>query len=109
VTVGVEEEFVLVDPGSGAEAAKHTGCVAPATGVALFGAASRVTADLRHRTLAARFPALVGEAGTCACHVRAGGCWVLGAAVVAFAVVEADKVLWHRFTSARAGGEGRRR
>jgi cation-transporting ATPase F len=35
--------------------------------------------------------------------------WVLGAAVVAFAVVEVDKVLWHRFTSARAGGEGRRR
>jgi cation-transporting ATPase F len=35
--------------------------------------------------------------------------WVLGAAVVAFAVVEADKVLWHRFTSARAGAGGRRR
>jgi cation-transporting ATPase F len=35
--------------------------------------------------------------------------WVLGAVIVAFAVVEADKVLWHRFTAARAGGAGRRR
>jgi carboxylate-amine ligase len=123
-TVGVEEEFVLVDPRSGAtaaaaprvlaqladepgvmaeflrfqvetatevhrslpqvradltrlrhrvaEAAEHVGCVALATGVAPFGRASQVTADPRFRTLAARFPALVGEAGTCACHIHVG-------------------------------------
>lgn len=123
-TVGVEEEFVLVDPRSGAtaaaaprvlqlladepgvmaeflrfqvetatgvcrslsavraeltrlrrrvaEAAEHAGCVALATGVAPFGAVSQVTADPRYRTLATWFPALVGEAGTCACHVHVG-------------------------------------
>jgi carboxylate-amine ligase len=123
-TVGVEEEFVLVDPQSGATAAaaprvlelladepgvmaeflrfqvetatgvcrslsqvhadltrlrrrvaaaaEHAGCVALATGVAPFGVAPRVTADPRYRTLATRFPALVGDAGTCACHVHVG-------------------------------------
>ncbi|GAB3147166.1 cation-transporting P-type ATPase [Amycolatopsis stemonae] len=35
--------------------------------------------------------------------------WVLGAAVVAFAVVEADKLLWSRVSAARAAGPGRRR
>lgn len=124
VTVGVEEEFVLVDPRSGvtaaeaprvlellkdepgvvaeflryqvesvtgvcrslsevradltrlrgrvAEAAEDAGCVALATAVAPFARASPVTDDPRYRRLADRFPRLIGEAGTCGCHVHVG-------------------------------------
>lgn len=123
-TVGVEEEFVLLDPRTGAavpaaprilaalagepgvvpeflrfqletltgvcrslaevradltrlrrrvsEAAADAVCLAVATGVAPFGAAPLVTADARYERLAARFPALVPGAGTCACHVHVG-------------------------------------
>jgi cation-transporting ATPase F len=35
---------------------------------------------------------------TCAPVGLGSWLWVLGAAVVAFAVVEADKLLWRRFT-----------
>ncbi|GLY38224.1 putative cation-transporting ATPase F [Amycolatopsis sp. NBRC 101858] len=35
--------------------------------------------------------------------------WVLGASVAAFAVVEADKLLWQRFTAVRAGARERHR
>ena len=124
MTVGVEEEFVLVDPLSGATstaaprvlelladepgvmaeflrfqletvtgichslaevredltrlrrrvawAARRTGCAALATAVAPFEITPLVTADPRYRALAARFPGLVGDAGTCACHVHVG-------------------------------------
>ncbi|WP_370962547.1 glutamate--cysteine ligase [Amycolatopsis sp. cg9] len=182
-TVGVEEEFVLADPRSGAtaavaprvlelladepgvqaeflrfqvetatgvcrslpqvradltrlrrrlaEAAEPAGCVALATGVAPFGAAPRVTADPRYRTLAARFPALVGEAGTCACHVhvgvpsRAAGARVLArlrpwlAALLAISAnspyvegldsgwASARYPLWSRWPTARPPGEWR--
>ncbi|WP_439381081.1 carboxylate-amine ligase [Amycolatopsis lexingtonensis] len=123
-TVGVEEEFVLLDPRTGVavpaaprvlgalagepgvvpeflrfqletmtgvcrslaevgaeltrlrrrvgEAAAGEGCLAVATAVPPFGAAPLVTADARYEWLAARFPALVAGAGTCACHVHVG-------------------------------------
>ncbi|GAB3147162.1 YbdK family carboxylate-amine ligase [Amycolatopsis stemonae] len=54
------------------EAAGHAGCLAVATGVAPFGGSTQVTADARYERLAARFPALVDGAGTCACHVHVG-------------------------------------
>ena len=125
VTVGVEEEFVLVDPASGevalegprvlglladepavmpeflrfqietatgvcrtlsevrtdlirlrrrlADAAGRVGCLLVASGVAPFGVTPGicgVTPDPRYRVLAERFPSLVADAGTCACHVH---------------------------------------
>jgi carboxylate-amine ligase len=182
-TVGVEEEFVLVDPRSGAtaavaprilellanepgvmaeflrfqvetatgvcrslagvradltrlryrvaEAAERIGCVVLATGVAPFGAASQVTPDPRYHTLAARYPALVGNAGTCACHVhvgvpsRAAGVRVLArlrpwlAALLAISAnspyvdgldsgwASARYPLWSRWPTARPPGEWR--
>ncbi|MEU7788940.1 glutamate--cysteine ligase [Amycolatopsis sp. NPDC049159] len=54
------------------DAADEAGCVAVATAVAPFGAVPLVTADARYERLAARFPALVERAGTCACHVHVG-------------------------------------
>lgn len=125
VTVGVEEEFVLVDPASGevtlagpgvvgllvdepavmpeflqfqietatgvcrtlsevrtdlvrlrrllSGAAGRAGCLLVASGVAPFGVTPGicgVTPDPRYRALAGRFPSLVADAGTCACHVH---------------------------------------
>ena len=54
------------------EAAADAGCLAVATAVAPFGTVPLVTADARYERLAARFPALVAGAGTCACHVHVG-------------------------------------
>jgi carboxylate-amine ligase len=127
LTLGVEEEFVLVDPATGgvalaaprvlelldgepavmpeflrfqietatgihtgldgiraellglrrlvADAAGHAGCLVLASGTPPCGdlpGLPGVTAEPRYRALAARYPALLPEAGTCACHVHVG-------------------------------------
>ena len=127
VTVGVEEEFVLLDPVTGeaspvaprvlarlgdepgvtpeflhfqvetatsvcrsldevradltrlrrlvSRSAEYAGSVAVATGVAPYGTGTgtpKVTTDRRYLELAKRFPDLVADAGTCACHVHVG-------------------------------------
>lgn len=58
-----------------AGAAHHAGCVLAACGVVPFGgrAGPAAVTDLpRYRQLAARFPALVANGGTCGCHVHVG-------------------------------------
>ncbi|WP_370964297.1 glutamate--cysteine ligase [Amycolatopsis sp. cg9] len=127
LTVGVEEEFVLVDPATGgvslaaprvlelldgepavmpeflrfqvetatgihtdladvradllglrrlvADAAGRAGCLLLASGTPPCGdlpGLPGITPEPRYRALAARFPALLPEAGTCACHVHVG-------------------------------------
>ncbi|MEV6823470.1 YbdK family carboxylate-amine ligase [Amycolatopsis sp. NPDC051102] len=127
LTLGVEEEFVLADPATGAvalaaprvlelldgepavmpeflrfqietatgihtgldglraellglrrlvaDAAGQAGCLVLASGTPPCGdlpGLPGVTAEPRYRALAARYPALLPEAGTCACHVHVG-------------------------------------
>ena len=58
-----------------ADAAGHTGCLLLASGTPPCGdlpGLPGVTAEPRYRALAARYPALLAEAGTCACHVHVG-------------------------------------
>lgn len=58
-----------------ADAAGHAGCLVLASGTPPCGdlpGLPGVTAEPRYRTLAARYPALLPEAGTCACHVHVG-------------------------------------
>jgi carboxylate-amine ligase len=58
-----------------ADAAGQAGCLVLASGTPPCGdlpGLPGVTAEPRYRALAARFPALVPEAGTCACHVHIG-------------------------------------
>ncbi|MEV5714567.1 YbdK family carboxylate-amine ligase [Amycolatopsis mediterranei] len=58
-----------------ADAARQAGCLLLASGTPPCGdlpGLSGVTAEPRYRALAARFPALVPAAGTCACHVHVG-------------------------------------
>ena len=58
-----------------ADAASHAGCLLLASGTPPYGdlpGPSGVTAEPRYQALAARFPALAAEAGTCACHVHVG-------------------------------------
>jgi carboxylate-amine ligase len=58
-----------------ADAAGHAGCLVLASGTPPCGdlpGLPGVTDEPRYRALAARFPALLPEAGTCACHVHVG-------------------------------------
>lgn len=58
-----------------ADAAAHAGCLVLASGTPPCGdlpGLPGVTAEPRYRALAARYPALLPEAGTCACHVHVG-------------------------------------
>lgn len=58
-----------------ADAAAHAGCLVLASGTPPCGdlpGLPGVTAEPRYRALAARYPALLAEAGTCACHVHVG-------------------------------------
>ena len=58
-----------------ADAAGRAGCLVLASGTPPCGdlpGLSGVTAEPRYRALAARYPALLPEAGTCACHVHVG-------------------------------------
>jgi carboxylate-amine ligase len=58
-----------------ADAARQAGCLLLASGTPPCGdlpGLSGVTTEPRYRALAARFPALVPAAGTCACHVHVG-------------------------------------
>ena len=58
-----------------AGAANQAGCVLAACGVVPFGGQAgpaAVTDRPRYRQLAARFPALVANGGTCGCHVHIG-------------------------------------
>ncbi|WP_086851399.1 carboxylate-amine ligase [Amycolatopsis kentuckyensis] len=58
-----------------ADAADRAGCLVLASGTPPCGdlpGRSAITAEPRYRALAARFPALLPEAGTCACHVHVG-------------------------------------
>jgi carboxylate-amine ligase len=58
-----------------ADAAGHAGCLLLASGTPPCGdlpGLPGVTAEPRYRALAARYPALTAEAGTCACHVHVG-------------------------------------
>lgn len=58
-----------------AAAADRVGCLPVASGVMPFAGrtgSSAVTDRPRYRALAARFPELVGSAGTCGCHVHIG-------------------------------------
>ncbi|ADJ47345.1 carboxylate-amine ligase [Amycolatopsis mediterranei S699] len=58
-----------------ADAAGQAGCLVLASGTPPCGdlpGLPGVTAEPRYRALAARYPALLPEAGTCACHVHVG-------------------------------------
>ncbi|UOX90472.1 YbdK family carboxylate-amine ligase [Amycolatopsis sp. FBCC-B4732] len=58
-----------------ADAAGHAGCLVLASGTPPCGdlpGLPGVTAEPRYRALAARYPALLPDAGTCACHVHVG-------------------------------------
>jgi carboxylate-amine ligase len=58
-----------------ADAAGHAGCLVLASGTPPCGdlpGLPGVTAEPRYRALAARYPSLLPEAGTCACHVHVG-------------------------------------
>ncbi|VVJ21809.1 uncharacterized enzyme [Amycolatopsis camponoti] len=58
-----------------ADAAGRAGCLVLASGTPPCGdlpGLPGVTAEPRYRALAARYPALLPEAGTCACHVHVG-------------------------------------
>ena len=90
ITLGVEEEFLLLDPSTGATvlagpelirlrrlaaaAAASLGCRLVASGVAPYrtpGLAA-VTGQPRYRELARRYGPVVADAGTCGCHVHVG-------------------------------------
>src|SRR5271166_613250 len=98
ITLGVEEEFVLLDPSTGATvlagpdlvrmlgrelirlrrlaaaAAASLGCRLVASGVAPYrtpGLAA-VTGQPRYQELARRYGPVVADAGTCGCHVHVG-------------------------------------
>jgi glutamate---cysteine ligase / carboxylate-amine ligase len=58
-----------------ADAASHAGCLLLASGTPPCGdlpGLPGITAEPRYHALAARFPALVPDAGTCSCHVHVG-------------------------------------
>jgi glutamate---cysteine ligase / carboxylate-amine ligase len=58
-----------------ADAAGHAGCLLLASGTPPCGdlpGLPGVTAEPRYLALAERFPALIAQAGTCACHVHVG-------------------------------------
>ncbi|MFI5585977.1 YbdK family carboxylate-amine ligase [Amycolatopsis sp. NPDC051758] len=58
-----------------ADAAGHAGCLLLASGTPPCGdlpGLPGVTAEPRYQALAARFPELIPQAGTCACHVHVG-------------------------------------
>ena len=58
-----------------ADAAGHAGCLVLASGTPPCGdlpGLPGVTAEPRYQALAARFPSLIPQAGTCACHVHVG-------------------------------------
>lgn len=58
-----------------ADAAGHAGCLVLASGTPPYGelpGLPGVTPEPRYQALAARFPSLIQQAGTCACHVHVG-------------------------------------
>jgi carboxylate-amine ligase len=58
-----------------ADAASHAGCLVLASGTPPCGdlpGLPGITAEPRYHALAARFPALIPDTGTCACHVHVG-------------------------------------